>query len=247
MMPFSHSDIHAFVFIYNTSAVSSKSLLIQLEDILQKVGFVLPDGRPVRVVPAEAREDRGLSAPLPVLLNGGEAFLDWKLLPELEGPAMEVQIGAATSIDTGMFSDVHYSPEMRDRLVAGLEELCSPRGFSLGFEVGLGSEFASEGVYREYFQECIIEKRVSLGRLVHHEYLPLWSLFVGQPYLDLHDRETFLRCPAWRVSQPSNDAVCVFLYNLFPTDTLMVTHGQFYVREGLAHLRNALSGGRVSE
>jgi hypothetical protein len=240
MLRFIESEITVFVLTYDAVNLSRSSFLDQVAGILSETGFVLPGGGHLNLASEQAVGEEYLNAPISMLLNGGEAFLDWKVLLELEGPVVELQIGSVTSIPVGMFSQPYYSPEMRDRLVGGLERLCGLAGFIAGFEVHLGNEFAGEGIYRGYFNECLVKRRLSLARLVHHEYLPVESLFVGKPYLDVHGREMFLRCPAWRVSQPSEHAVCVFLHNLFPTGKLMRTHGESFIREGLAHLRSAL-------
>jgi len=166
-------------------------------------------------------------------LSGGEVYVECKRLLDFGHPVIELQIGSACFLDESLLGGRGYSGQMRDRFAAMVEDVASLDGFLMGFSVRLGDD-AAEGHYRRWFRECVVGRELSLPHLLTHDYLFVHALAVGPGCVAKHGRDVFLKCPAWRVSAPRENVICVFMDNL--------VHGMNRGRlEKISHVREALA------
>ena len=155
----------------------------------------------------------------------------------LTGP--QQQPAAARFAEEGLFSNPCYTLELRDRLVSCVECLASLDGFDIGFSIYLGDD-DNEEEYRDRFKDWVVGREFSLTAFVHYTDVMPGALFVGSTYVARHGRETFLKCPAWRISVPRDDVLCIFMDNVAPSGRLLRKEGLAYIREAFAYLRDVL-------
>jgi len=210
-----------------------------LGDILTTAGFRKIDGSDVDVRVADVVEGGSFDNPTLVRLDGGEAFVECRAMPELREGLVEVQLGAARFWQASIFSDSHYTPNMRDQLVSVIEKATCQPDFQVGFSIHLGKD-EPEWQYREWFSECVVDGVFSLARLVKHEWLSAHAIFAGPPYVQKHGRDVFLKCPAWRVTEPREDVICVFFDNVYPAGDIRRREEVSHIKEALPYLRSSL-------
>jgi hypothetical protein len=174
-----------------------------------------------------------------VKLGGGDALIDCRHVPELRDDSIELQLGADMYMEDSIFSDRHYSPDLRDRLISCVEKLASLDGFEAGFSIYLGQD-QNDQHYRTWFGQCVVEGELSLTRFVNHHWLSRHAIFAGPAHLAKYGREVLLNCPAWRISSPRDGVLCVFLDNLYPSGRLRRAEGVSHIREALPYLRKRL-------
>ncbi len=139
----------------------------------------------------------------------------------------------------GLFAVEGYTADVRDRLVEMVGDLAAIDGFQAGFSIHLGKD-ENEVEYRQWFTECVVDGRFSLERLINHDWLSIHSLAVGPSYVTQYGRDTFLKCPAWRVFEPRRDVIYVFMDNVVRGHSRSRLDKVSHVREALVHLRRHL-------
>ncbi|MFO0840161.1 MAG: hypothetical protein U1D55_16760 [Phycisphaerae bacterium] len=170
-----------------------------------------------------------------------DAFLECRQLEDLRSRDIEVQFGAPPFTERGFFDSSVYGAQKRDAVVRFMERLCALPGFHLGFSAYFGKEYAHEWCYRYWFAQCVHDGELSLGRLLHHEWFLLKSLFIGVPYVAQYGKQVFLRSPGWRVSQPSDSSVCVYFNQVDPGRAMPYPKNEPDVfRAAIGYLRAAL-------
>jgi hypothetical protein len=240
MLRFPDSATYNFVLLFQPDLAADAPNAQTLGAILTGAGFRDELGGNVSLNVQSFARGEPFENPLVLLINEGEGCLECKFVDGLADQTIEVQLGAARFLQESLFSDPHYTLELRDRLVASLEALTTLPGFRLGFSLHLGDD-EEELTYRAWFAECVVKGRFSLPRLVHHTYLTRLALFIGPEYVQRYGRDLFLNCPAWRVSEPRDDVLCVFFDNVIPASRkLHRLHDVSYLREALAYLRERL-------
>ena len=228
-----------FVLLYHRDRLAESAPSPSGGEILHETGFRTMSGNTVRLDLKDFACGGPFDNPLVLSLEGGEAFLECKLVHEMAEQIVELQLGAAIFMEGGLFVDPYYTIELRDRLVGCVERLVAIGGFYVGFSIILGDD-ENEDEYRDQFSQCVVDGAFSLARFVHCKQVMPRALLVGPQQLTRYGRETFLTCPAWRISTPLDDIVCVFTDNVIPSGKLRREKGVSYFREAFAHLEAAL-------
>ena len=239
MLPYPDSSTYTFVYLYLRDDVSVDACAPTVGSLASDSGFRQEDGRNVQLDLVKFARDGSFDNPQMLQLAGGQAFLECKLLQSLAEPTIELQLGAMRSWDDSLYGEPHYTLAVRDSLVALTERLVSLSGFDVGFSLHLGDD-EDEPIYRGWLAECVVEGRFSLARLVRHGWLTTHALFVGPKYVQRYGRDVFLKCPAWRVTEPREDVLCVFFDNVIPSGRLRRVHEVCHIREALAYLQERL-------
>ncbi len=247
MLAYNDIPTYTFVQLYDADHFAAKDHHSRtVNQILTDTGFEPRDDQRINLDLGAAASGRKPTQCQLVALNGGEGFLECKLIDEKGARYVELQLGAGRVYREGLFGDSHYTPEIRCKLMACIEKLASLEGFQIGFAVHLGDD-EDERHYREWFSECLESSRFSLSRLLHHGWLSIHSLHVGPAYFDEHGRDVFLECPTWKTTRPSDDTLCLFLDNLDPAGAFRSEDRLSDIRKALPYLRNALKSVSAAE
>lgn len=231
------TDQRVFVFVYDQKRIQTGSWPLDVARILSDTGFHCQTDVPLQMRLETFIEHGVFDNPVSIFLAGGEGFFECIGLTGFAQPMVELQLGSVLYAEAGMFGEHRYTPESRDRLVACVERLVALAGFEFGFAHSPGKY--DERDYRDWFNECIIDGRFMMHRLVH-EFLHLVA--VGGEGLKRCPRWVFEQCPAWRISSPSPESICVFLDNLVPAWRGMGSGEDVVMceKEAFQHLRENL-------
>ncbi len=213
MLAYNDIDTYTFVWLYDAAALRANTANGDAGAILRSAGFTRKDGRPLELDLRAVAAGSTFANPTMVTLAGGEAFLECKSPREFGGRLLEVQLGSGYRKDRGLYDVPGFTKTVRDRLVTAIEQLASLDGMEVGFSLQLCDE-ANEADYRTWLAECVVGTRLSLCRLVMSYWLELESIVAGPSQVATHGRDVFLKCPAWRISEPREDVICVFMHNL---------------------------------
>ena len=239
MLAYNDSGTYTFVLLYDGNSLTRAQASADVGSILRRAGVRRADGESLALDLAAVAAGAEFQNPTIATLAGGEVYVECKRLPGLGDPVIELQIGAACFMRRALFAVEGYTADVRDRLVEMVGDFAAIDGFLAGFTVCLGDD-EDERHYRRWFAECTQNGRLSLQRLLNHDYLSTELVAVGPGHIAMHGRDVFLKCPAWRVLEPREDVICVFMDNVVWGSSRSRLDKVSHVREALAHLRRHL-------
>jgi hypothetical protein len=241
MLAYDDVATYTFVAVYDRQLLLSSAQSLDVKNLLKVVGLEAKE--PYSELDFDLREfarSGHFDNPLILQMGNHEAFLECKILEEMDSQVVELQLGSMRRSAESLFQKPPYCPEVRDRLVACLEGLMGFDGFEFGFSLHLGDD-ENEVEYRDWFTECLVDSHFSLSRLVNHDWLSIHSIAAGGTTLQKYSEKVFENCPAWRIGHPSPQSVSVFFDSISPMEPFINNANEVtYEREALAHLRAQL-------
>jgi hypothetical protein len=239
MVAYVDTSSTVFVFLYDRNAITEAVGVPAPGKILQDAGFEVKGGGAIPIDLQAVAKGAVSEEPIWLALNGGEAFAECKLVHDLGDTTIELQVGGATYLAGSMFDSPHYNSVIRDRIVSCVEHLCSIDGFHIGFLLFTGDDH-TEAHYRMWFQECVVGCELSVARFLDHKWVLLDAIFLGPSYVRRSKRDVLMKCPAWKVTEPRQDILCIFMSNVDPFGVLRGEKADSRVREARAYLSSTL-------